>query len=93
MAKLSSVVLKAVVPVVPRGAKERAMLEDDLRQMGCYGLMERPWCFKYEKVVAELLADRDNRWAGFVLQDPNKWTMAAWYKVYGFPICGKVMAT
>ena len=55
MAKLPTVAVKAVVPIVPKGTKERAMLEEDLCQMGCHGLMERPWCLKYKKIVAELL--------------------------------------
>ena len=55
MVKLPIVALKVVVPVIPRGAMERAMLEEDLRRMGCHGLMERPWCLKYEKIMAELL--------------------------------------
>ena len=43
--------LKMVVPVIPKGAEEKAMLEKDLRQMGCYGLMLRPWSIKYERIV------------------------------------------
>ena len=34
-----SVALKTIIPVILRRAKERAMLEEDLRRMGCYGLM------------------------------------------------------
>ena len=41
MAKLLSVVLKAVVPVLANGAKERALLEEDLRHIKCHRLMER----------------------------------------------------
>ena len=93
MAKLPVVALKVVILVIPRGVKERAMLDEDLRRMGFLGLMERPWCFKYKKIIAELLADQDNRWAGTVGQDSNKWTMVPWHKIYGFPIWGKRMAT
>ena len=57
MAKLPIVALKAVVRIIPRGAKECMMLEEDLRWMGCHGLMERPWCLKYEKIVVELLTN------------------------------------
>ena len=60
MAKQVSVALKVVVPVIPRGAEEKAMLEEDLRRMGCHGLMQRPWCIKYEKIVQELQQKRDN---------------------------------
>ena len=30
MAKLLAVALKAVIPIIPRGAKEKAMVEEDL---------------------------------------------------------------
>ena len=36
MAKQASVALKVVVPVIPRGAEEKAMLKKDLRRMGCH---------------------------------------------------------
>ena len=55
MAKLPTVALKAVIPVILKGTKERAMMEEDLCRIGCHGLMERPWCLKYKKIVAELL--------------------------------------
>ena len=77
MAKLPTIALKLVVPVVPKGAKVWAMLEEDLRQMGCHGLMERLWCHKYEKIVVELLTSRDTRWNGTVRQDPETWAVAA----------------
>ena len=90
--KLPAVALKAVILVIPRGAKERVMLEEDLRRMGCHGLMERPWAFKQDRIVGELLAAQDNRWTKIVCEDPGKWTVAAWRKVYSFPICSKRMA-
>ena len=86
MAKLLAVVLKAVIPVIPRGAKERVMLKEDLGLMDCHGLMEQPWCLKYDKIIAELLMDRDNRWARTLHHDLDKCTTAAWRKVYNFPI-------
>ena len=57
MAKLPNVSLKVVVPVLPRGTKEQAMLEEDLCRMGCHMLMEWPWCLKYDTIVVELLND------------------------------------
>ena len=54
MAKQGTVALKMVLPVIPREAKEKAMLEEDLKRMGCHGLMLWPWCIKYEKIVHEL---------------------------------------
>ena len=61
MAKLSNVSsFKAVIPVVLRGAKENTMVEEDLCQMGCHGLMEQLWYLKYERIMAELLIEQDN---------------------------------
>ena len=54
MAKQGTVTLKMVVPVISKGAKEKAMLEEDLRWMECHGLMLRPWSIKYKKIVHEL---------------------------------------
>ena len=34
------VTLRMVILGVPKGNKERSLLEEDLRQIGCYGLME-----------------------------------------------------
>ena len=54
IAKQGTIALKMVSPVIPRGAEEKAMLEEDLMRMGCHGLMLRPWCIKYEKIMQEL---------------------------------------
>ena len=54
MAKQGTIALKMVSPVNPRGAEEKTMLKEDLKQMGCHGLMLQPWCIKYEKIVQEL---------------------------------------
>ena len=54
MAKQGMITLKMVAPVIPRGAEEKAMLEEDLKRMRCHGLMLRPWSIKYEKIMQEL---------------------------------------
>ena len=51
MVKQGTIALKMVSPIILRGAEEKAMLEEDLKRMGCHGLMLRPWCIKYEKIV------------------------------------------
>ena len=93
MARLPNVVLKAVILIILRGAKEKAMLEEFLCRMGCHGQMEQPWCFKYKKTVSKLLVDQDNWWMGTMLQDSNKSIATAWCKVYNFPIWDEGMAT
>ena len=52
----------------------------------------RLWALKHDRIVAELLAARDNQWTGMVHQDSNKWTTGAWRKVNSFPIHGKRMS-
>ena len=55
MAKQGTIALKMVIPIISRGVEEKAMLEEDLKQMGCHGLMLQSWSIKYEKIVQELL--------------------------------------
>ena len=74
MAKQGTVALKMVSPVIPRGTEEKAMLEEDLKRMGCHGLMLWPWCIKYEKIVQELQHKQANQWVGTIRQDPDLWT-------------------
>ena len=71
MAKQGTIALKMVAPVIPRGAKEKAMLEEDLKRMRCHGLMLRLWSIKYEKIVQELQQKQSNQWAGTIRWDPN----------------------
>jgi hypothetical protein len=51
----SKVRIRKIVPEVPRDETERAELLEDLQTMGCSGLLEKPWGFKDEEVVRELL--------------------------------------
>ena len=66
MAKQGTIALKMVVPVIPKGAEEKAMLEEDLRWMRCHGLMLQPWSVKYKRIVQELQQKQENRWQGTV---------------------------
>ena len=66
MAKLLNVSVKAVLPVLPSGAKEQVMLEEDVCRMECHELMQQPRYLKYNWIVAEFLVAEDNRWIGTV---------------------------
>ena len=85
--------LKAVVPGVPKSVRDRELLEEDLRRIGCHGFMGRPWRLRMEDIVVELLADKDNRWHGTVRQAPEKWIAKEWCKVYDFGRGGEGMAS
>ena len=66
MVKAGAMALKAVVPSVPNCVKDRELLEEDLRRIGCHGFLDRPWELRMEDMVVELLGDKDNRWHGTV---------------------------
>ena len=93
MVKARAMALKAVVSGIPKSAKDRELLDDDLRRIGCHGLMGKPWGLRMEDLVVELLGEKDNRWHGTVRQAPEKWTAKEWRKVYGFAREGEGMAS
>ena len=43
MVKAGAMALKAVVPSIPKNARDRELLEGDLRWIGCHGFMGKPW--------------------------------------------------
>ena len=78
MVKARAMALKAVVLGVPGNAKERELLEEDLRSIGCHGLMEKSSSLRREEMVAELMGKRDNRWEGTMRQAPEWRTAEVW---------------
>ena len=94
MVKAGAMALKAVVPSIPKNAKEdRELLEEDLWRIGCHGLMGKPWGLCMEDLVVVLLGDKDNQWHGTVRQAPEKWTAKEWRKVYSFAKEGEGMSS
>ena len=93
MVKAGAMALKAVVPGVPKSVRDRELLEEDLRRIGCHGFVGKPWGLRMEDLVVELLGDKDNRWDGTVRQASEKWTAKEWRKVYGFGRGGEGMAS
>ena len=93
MVKAGAMALKAVVPGIPKSAKDQELLEEDLRRIGSHGLMGKPWRLRMEDLVVELLGEKDNRWHGTVHQAPEKWTAKEWRKVYGVAREGEGMAS
>ena len=93
MVKARVMALKAVVPGIPKSAKDRELLEEDLWRIRCLGFMGKPWGLQMEDLVVELLGEKDNRWHGTVRQAPEKWTAKEWRKVYGFAREGEGMAS
>ena len=93
MVKIGAMALKAVVPGMPKSVKDRELLEEDLRRIGCHGFLGKPWGLRMEEMVAELIGEKDNRWDGTVRQAPEKWTAKEWRKVYNFGREGEDMAS
>ena len=93
MVKAGAMALKVVVPGIPKSVRDRDLLEEDLRWIGCHGFMGKPWGLRMEDMVVELLGDKDNQWDGTVRQAPKKWTAKEWRKVYGFAREGEGMAS
>ena len=93
MVKAGAMALKAIVPGIPKTVKDRELLEEDLRRIGCHRFLGKPWGLRMEDLVAELLGGKDNRWDGTVRQASEKWTMKEWRKVYGFGRGGEGMAS
>ena len=54
------IALRNVVLVILGSEKDRKELNTDLKRMGCHGLRERPWAFRDEVMVRELIAGRSN---------------------------------
>ena len=93
MVKAGAISLKAVVPGLLKNSKDRELLEEDLRRIGCHGLLGKPWGLRMEEMVAEIIGEKDNRWDGTVRQAPEKWTAKEWRKVYSFECGGEGMAS
>ena len=93
MMKAGAMALKPVVSGVPKSAKDRELLEEDLWQIRCHGLMGRPWRLRMEEMVSELMSNKDNWWHRTVRQASEKWTAKEWRKVYGFAREGEEMAS
>ena len=84
MVKARAMALKAMVLGMPKSVRDRELLEEDLRRIGCHGFIGKPWGLWMEDLVVELLGDKDNRWDRTVRQALEKWTKKEWRKVYGF---------
>jgi hypothetical protein len=81
---LSEVKLRKVVPEVLRDETERGELLEDLQAMGCSGFLEKPWGFKDDRVVRELLDGVSNEFDNSIRAAPIRWTEECWREVYHF---------
>ena len=77
-------ILRSVVPAIPKEPGERAYLEEDLTRIGCIGLLNKPWTVKEEKMVRELIMGAPNQYEGTVRTQPETWEAGRWREAYGF---------
>jgi hypothetical protein len=80
----SEVKLRKIIPEVPRDESERAELLEDLQVLGCSGFLEKPWGFKDDNIVRELLDGVSNEFENSIRAQPVKWTKETWREVYRF---------
>ena len=79
------ILIKALVPTIPRDDGELQELAEDLRVMGCEGLLAKPWNLRSEYTLREYKYERGNHWDHTKRRDPDNWTTDVWNRVYGFP--------
>ena len=65
--------LRSVVPAIPKEPDERAYLEEDLTRIKCIGLLSKPWTVKDERMVRELTIGAPNQYKGTVRAWPQTW--------------------
>jgi hypothetical protein len=80
----SEVKLRKIVPEVPQDETERGELLEDLQVMGCSGFLEKPWGFKDNRIVRELLDGVSNEFDNSIRGQPVWWTEECWREVYRF---------
>ena len=85
--------LRKVVPHLPAKEEDLEMLREDLKRMGCAGLMTVPWGFREEEMVRELIGEPPNQYHKILRALPDSWTKKVWKKVYGFRLGGSGLTT
>ena len=80
--------LRNVIPFILTDDRQVKELKEDLRAMGCIGLLSRPWNLQVEDALREFLFERGNQFEGTKRRAPESWTPDTWAKVYGIqPEC------
>ena len=76
--------LKSVVHAIPKRESELQDLIEDLRLMGCQGLLAKPWNLRAETTLREFLFEKGNQWIRTMRQYSGNWTAKVWARVYRF---------
>ena len=65
------ILIKALVPAIPRDDRELQELAEDLRIMGCEGLLAKLWNLQSEETLREFKYERGNQWDRTKRKDPD----------------------
>ena len=90
--------LRNVTPTIPGNELERGMLKSDLEDLGCVGLLERPWNLKSEDFIQQFVLiregklERNNMFNTTIRDRPEEWTAGVWREVYDFQPGGSGLA-
>ena len=90
--------LRNVTPVIPVNEGERGMLKSNLEDLGCAGLLERPWNLKNEDFIQQFMLiregklERNNMFDTTIRDRPEDWTTGVWREVYDFQPGGSGLA-
>ena len=90
--------LRNVTLAIPDNERERNMLKSDLEDLGCVGLLERPWNLKNEDFIQQFVLiregklERNNMFDTTIRDRPEEWTAGVWREVYDFQPGGGSMA-
>ena len=90
--------LRNVTPVISGDEGERALLKSDLQNIGCAGLLERPWNLKNEEFIQQFVMiwehklEHSNIFDTTICDRPEEWTARVWREVYDFQPGGGGMA-
>ena len=77
--------LRRVVPSLPLPNKpEYNELLGDLTAMGCRQLALKPWGFKDERMIREIMGGASNEFDNSLRGRPDQWTEDVWRAVYEF---------
>ena len=74
------------------------MLKSDLEDLGCAGLLERPWNPKNEDFIQQFMLiregklERNNMFDTTIRDRPEEWTIGVWREVYDFQPGGSGLA-
>ena len=90
MTEKTPLILRSVVPAIPKEPEERAYLEEDLTKIGCIGLLNKPWTVK---MVRELIVGAPNQYEGTVRARPETSDAGRWREAYGFNAGGEGFAS